>query len=79
MKHVRSEKCSHQPLCWANHDRNIFILSTIQTTSQGSFNHDQMIRSKWRTCGEEASAKRSEFGPTTVYETKCLVKIWANV
>ena len=26
----------------ANHDRNMFILSMIGTTSQGSFNHDQM-------------------------------------
>ena len=26
----------------ANHDRNMLILSMIQTTSRGSFNHDQI-------------------------------------
>ena len=38
----RSEKCSHQIMHCANHDRNMIILIMIETTSRGSFNHDQM-------------------------------------
>ena len=33
---------SDQMVRCANHDRNMFILSMIETTSRGSFNHDQM-------------------------------------
>ena len=45
-KHDKSmccpEKCSHQTMHCANHDRNMIVLIMIETTSQGSFNHDQM-------------------------------------
>ena len=34
-------ECSHQTVRCANHDRNMFILSMIETTSRGSFDHDQ--------------------------------------
>ena len=38
----RSEKCSHQIMHCANHDQNMINLITIETTSRGSFNYDQM-------------------------------------
>ena len=37
----RCEKCSHQTVRCANHDRDMFILIMIETTSRGSFDHDK--------------------------------------
>ena len=34
-------ECSHQTVRWTNRDRNMFILSMIETTSRGIFDHDQ--------------------------------------
>ena len=61
----RSEKFSHRTVCRANHCRNMFILSMIETTSRGSFNHDQMKHVK---NGEHVERRRipksSKIGPT---------------
>ena len=38
---MKCEKCSHQTVRCMNHDRNMFILIMIETTSRGSFDHDQ--------------------------------------
>ncbi len=48
-------------------------LIMIETTSRGSFNHDQ---EKWRTCGEEASAQKLQIW--AFYQAKCLFTMWAN-
>ena len=61
----RSKKCSHQTLRSANHDRNMFILIMIETTSRGSFNHDQMKHVKNGGHAERRRVpKRSKIGPT---------------
>ena len=38
---VVSKKCSHQRFHYTNHGWNMIILSMTETTSRGSFNHDQ--------------------------------------
>ena len=38
---VKTIFCSHQAACCSNHDRSMFILSMIETTSRGSFEHAQ--------------------------------------
>ena len=51
--------------------RDYSDLSMIETTSRGSFNHDQT-----RTRSEQVSAqKKQKWG---YYEATCLVEIWAD-
>ena len=65
---------SHQPVLCANHDRSMFVLRMIETTSRGSFNYDQM---KWQAGGDQASAQKIQ--NWAYCETICLVEIWADV
>ena len=61
----RYEKCSHQAMHYENHDRNMFILIMIETTSRGIFDHDQTKRVKnGGLCGGRRVPKRSKIGPT---------------
>ena len=48
-----------------NHDRNMFIPSMIETTSRGSFDHDQMKHVKYGGhAGRGRVPKRFKIGPT---------------
>lgn len=54
-------KFSHQAVHSANHNQNMFDLSMAETTSQGSFDLDQMKHVKMGdVCGEEGVLKRSK-------------------
>ena len=67
--HIRRLRC-------ANHDRNMFILSMIEKTSRGSFTRDQ---TKHVTNGRHVESRRMPKRSKIYYETKCLVKIWADI
>ena len=57
----------------------MIILSMTETTSRGSFIHNQTKHVTLKMadgCREEASAQKNQ--NWHYYETKCLVEIWAN-
>ena len=60
-----------------NHERNMFILSMIETTSRSSFSHDQMKHVQNGQHAEKASTQKIQTWANC--ETKCLVEIWADV
>ena len=67
----RSEKSSHQLLRCANHDRNMSILSTIETTSQGNSDIGQTKRVKnGRHAEGRQVPKRSKIEPTMIPNVK---------
>ena len=71
----RYECCLHQAVHCANHDRNTFILITIETTSRGSFDHDQTKHVK---NSELCGGRRVPYAiKNRAYcEKKCLIEIW---
>ena len=71
---LRSEKCSHQIMHCANHDRNMIILIMTETTSRGSFNHDQMKHVQnggWMR-------RKDEWPKDPKLGANFLVEIWAD-
>ena len=70
----RYKKGSHQAIHCANHNGNMFTLTMIETTSRGSFRHNQAESvKKWRTIRGKASVQKMQ--SWAYCENKCLVEI----